>query len=386
MIGRELADPATHDASAQHRDPPDLARRRLDSARVLLQRVLTLEQPDQVLRGRRGNQLADDAGLVVEPLGQRMGVRDLDRFDRPERSRVVLRAHAPRRALAGLADDEAAQRRGALDHPGHQRLLPAHPGQHLRRPVRGRLLEQRESFPLQIGGRDHQVHQADFPRPPGVQPPAGEDDVQRGGQSDEPGEPLRTSEPRDDAELDFRQSDPHARVVGRDAKRAGQRQLRAAPQAGAADGAGGRRAQIGDLLEHGLSESRSLGALVRIGHARDLVHVHPGDEHPGLGAGEQHPSYVGALRHLVDHVAQVPQDVRRQLVDLLAREVEDDVAEAVRVDPVSHALHHGHVRSTTIAPPCPPPMHSVASPRSASRRSISLSRVRTSLPPLAPTG
>ena len=47
---------------------------------------------------------------------------------------------------------------------------------------------------------------------------------------------------------------------------------------------------------------------------------------------------------------------------------------------------HQLLRSTTIAPPCPPPTHSVASPSATSRRAISDSSVRTSRPPVAPTG
>ena len=48
--------------------------------------------------------------------------------------------------------------------------------------------------------------------------------------------------------------------------------------------------------------------------------------------------------------------------------------------------HIHHATSTSMAPPCPPPMHSVAMPRLPPVRRSALTRWRTMRVPLVPTG
>ncbi len=70
---------------------------------------------------------------------------------------------------------------------------------------------------------------------PGAHVLAGEDHVERGAEADEARQSVRAARPRDQAELHFRQREERLGVLGRDAVRAGQRQLEAPAQARAVD-------------------------------------------------------------------------------------------------------------------------------------------------------
>ena len=107
-VGDQLGDPAAHDACAEHGCAMDLARRGAHVTRIALERGLALEQPDQVLRRAGRDQFADQPGLEVETLLQLLRAGGIDRLDRTERRRVVLRAGLGLGLLARLLQHFAA--------------------------------------------------------------------------------------------------------------------------------------------------------------------------------------------------------------------------------------------------------------------------------------
>ena len=84
-----------------------------------------------------------------------------------------------------------------------------------------------------------------------------------------------------------------------------------------------------------------------------------------------------------EHVGKLGDDGGRELVDLLAGQIERQDCEPVVLN---LELEGAHRSSTTTAPPCPPPMHMVARPNCVPRRFISLSSVVTRRLADEPTG
>src|SRR5204862_3844460 len=119
---------------------------------------------------------------------------------------------------------------------------------------------------------------------------------------------------------------------------------------------------------------RTLG-LDRREHGVELLHhIRRKRIGAGIGAVEQQPGdAVGIARQLEVLVGTVCRRLRP--------EREDAIAER------GHDLGiHGHTASISMAPPSPPPMHSVATPRLVPSRFIVLTRCSTMRLPEVPTG
>ena len=110
-------------------------------------------------------------------------------------------------------------------------------------------------------------------RAAGVQPPAIENQVERPLQADQPRQSLGASASRQQAEVDLRLAEAHARQVGGHAVIARQRQLEAASQRCAVDCRHGGTRQPRQLFEHRLKAAHDGFCLLRIGGPGDYLQV-----------------------------------------------------------------------------------------------------------------
>jgi hypothetical protein len=200
-----------------------------------------------------------------------------------------------------------------------------------------------------------------------------------------------------------------ARAIDGDARLAGERHLQAAAEAEAVDDRDRRQPQRLEAIDHrmraadfGFDGLRIAGAAKRVDvgagdeagcfrraddEARrtlafqlgqDMIELfhHIGGERVGAGAFavEQQPGdAVGVAGQFEIAVGAHRVRLRTEREHAIGENVED------------LGLHH-HTVSISIAPPCPPPMHSVAMPRRVPSRFIALTRCSTMRLPLVPTG
>ena len=166
------------------------------------------------------------------------------------------------------------------------------------------------------------------------------------------------------AELDLREAEHDLGVVERDAVMRGERDLQAAAERRAVDGGDDGLAERLQPAQVGLQPAHHLGDLGRVLLAGllEVVEVAAGEEGL-LRAGDDdagdlvllglQPLDRGRHRGLVGLVHRV-----RRLVRVVEREDDDAVGVLLVADGrVAHQM-----RSTTVAMPMPPPMHSVARP------------------------
>src|SRR4030095_9927438 len=153
-------------------------------------------------------------------------------------------------------------------------------------------------------------------------------------------------------------------------------------QADSIDRGDRRKRKPRELFEESLSARRAGGRVFRL-HLGELLDVRARDEDVRLAADHEERAHPRILREAHEDLGQLDEDLARELVDLLSGKVEREDPHAVGSDV---APERAHARSTTTAPPWPPPMHIVASPNCHSPRRISFRSVVTSRFAEDPTG
>ena len=150
-----------------------------------------------------------------------------------------------------------------------------------------------------------------------------------------------------------------------------------------------------------------------VGHAAELADIGAGDEAAALGR-PQHEALRRIALELAQHVVELDQHLLGQRVGARALLVDHEPGDAVvvarelpmpprasgcaerrpgqapgcaaRERPRPSPCAAPYTVSISMAPPCPPPMHSVAMPCLTPSRRIALTRCSTMRLPLAPTG
>ena len=184
-------------------------------------------------------------------------------------------------------------------------------------------------------------------------------------------------------------------MIGSDAEIARERHLRSAAEAIAVNRGDGHGVDRREAREHRLTERRLRRRIGFVVDMTNLVHVGPGDEGSRIGfaADDDERAKRRLLLESFQDIVEIGENGFREHVQLLAGHIELEERDAIaRIDELpgsgvdeSADVDHAHL-STTTAPPCPPPIQRVARPRDSSFLSSSLSSVRTSRAPVAPTG
>src|SRR5690606_38802927 len=164
---------------------------------------------------------------------------------------------------------------------------------------------------------------------------AGEDDGERFAEPDQTRQPRRAAEPRNNAELHFREADPRLGPVARDAGVAGEDHLGAATETDSIDGGhAGNRQQV-EATEYRLTEC---GRGLRFGRVRDrgdLRYVCAGNEPAILAAAKDDRADPAGPRDGLELAAQRVQPrhhVARQQIDTRIRTVENEPGDAIARD------------------------------------------------------
>ena len=207
----------------------------------------------------------------------------------------------------------------------------------------------------------------------------------------------------------FRKAKPGA--VDGDTRLAGERDFEAAAEAEAMDHGHGRNLQAFEAVGHRMGTADRGLDRAGIGRAAKFVDVRTGNETGCLrGANDNSRGPLAFQRR--QHQIEFFDDIGRQRVGAGAFAVEQQPGNAVGVagqleiaigsaclglrpefeHAVAESVHdpafHGvpYTVSISMAPPSPPPIHSVAMPRLVPRRFIALTRCSTMRLPLQPTG
>ncbi len=305
-----------------------------------------------------------------------------------------------RRGLGGLAahpsGEKAPDRTEAeniVEQPGPRALQPAGHG----------VLHRIEHVPLLRHGVD-QPERFRLPRIDGL---AGQHQRHRLHWIDQLGKSHGTAEAGMQAEHHFGETKP--RVLDRYPHLAGQRYLQAAAEAEAVDHGDARNPQGLEPVDHRM-RAADLGLDdARIGRAAKRIDVGASNEAGFLGRTDDEAGGAVAFQ-LRQHLVELLDQVGREGIGAGALAVEQKPGNAVGIAgqlevPVraggiglrpefEHAIAenvhdlaiHAHTISISIAPPCPPPMHSVAMPRRVPSRFMALTRCSTMRLPLQPTG
>ncbi len=221
--------------------------------------------------------------LGLEPRGDRPPVTLFDHLERLERRRVVA-ARLLHHALAGLREDHLATDRRGLEHAlGETAAGPRRDGGFLP-PSFSRANRRVQSSKI-AAGTTSSARPIFFARRPSSDLPV-RIRSSAAGQAHHPRQPRAAAPGREDAEAHFRQADLGLLRVRHEAVVAGQRQLGAAPEAGAVDRRHGRVRQVRELLEERL-HPLDRGARVLGLDARELLDVRAGDEDVGLAAARR---------------------------------------------------------------------------------------------------
>ena len=200
-----------------------------------------------------------------------------------------------------------------------------------------------------------------------------------GGEPDDARQPRASAPRREDPEPDLGQADLRLLRVGHE--RGSRRRARArvppprqAPSIAATVGYG-RFASCSKSACTALDGRRGRPRARRV--ANSLTSA-PAMKMSGLPLRTSRARMRGSRVEPHEHVARAPRSTaRRELVDLLAGQIEREDGQAVLLHLELEGRHAGN-SSTTAAPPCPPPMHIVARPNCVPRRRISCRSVVTS--------
>ena len=368
-------DVAAHHAGADHmhmaRDEGRNTVRRLAHR---LQALLQKEHAHQVLRGRRAEDRVE-RGRIVGRHRQRIAAELRPGVDDRVGRRVVLAARTGRDLLARPAGHDRLQR--PVQQPHHQRQAP--------HPMTGQ--DHRVGGVLHHAHRHAHVGQTDAFRLGRIDRLAGQHHVERCGRSDQLRQPHHAAPGRHDAEHDLGQREPGVRLVDDDAVTAGQRQLQPAAHAVPPDQRKRRKRQARQPVEQrpaALDQvARGLGRI----DAGELVDVGAGNEAGRLGRRDDQAGGRTALQRL-EQAGEFVEHVRGQRVRRRSGLVQMQPRDAVRLahqDKMLVGVRH-RTASTSIAPPCPPPIQIAATPRCTPSRRRTCTRCSTMRAPLAPTG
>src|SRR4051794_30610883 len=339
LVGDELGDAAAHDSRAEDTRLPHLDRRSGDP--LLLRLLHHEEEADEVLRDfapwsddqrNDGFDFAREAALHAG--GHAVG-HDLDRGQRRGIVTVCLRQDR----FARFAENDFARERVAFDVEFRASAAAA-----LR--FRRKLFRDVE----QDGGGDNFVDESHALGAFAIERFAVEDNVERGGYSDQPRQARRAAPRGKNPELRFRQSDLRARAVGHDAVIARDGQLAAAAERGAVDRRDGDLRQFGKTVDGLLAETRVLRRLLGGRRFREFGDVRAGNEDRRLAGGNDHAFDVAIIFELFDDRRKLRHHRGRKFVDLLAGKIEPDDGEiGVAFDtergtgPRGSFSHGGHV-------------------------------------------
>ena len=320
LVGDQLRDAASHHSGAEHRRMPDLGGRR---AVVPLRRLHETEDVDEVLGDGGHGELAQGACLGLES-GRAAAVEtDPDDLDRPERCGIAALRLGPGLG-ARLTEHEAAPERIALEQETFEPTRAARPAplaDARQRPVAHALVEPG------VGQQDVGEAEAEGARAGDVA--RGQDHVQGGEQPDATGQAGAPAPAGEDPQPHLRQPDPQVRSIGRRDPGRGERELRTAAQARAADGGDGREGQSLPGGEQAVPEARAGLGLGGVGDPLDLVDVGAGDEDAFLGRAQDEDGDVGASAQLGEQRLQLGEHRAVEDVRLLLGQVEGQGGEPV---------------------------------------------------------
>ena len=242
------------------------------------------EQADQVAAGGRGSQPSRRLPLVLQAGSGALPQAGADGLQRLARGGHVV-GHPAAEQPCGAAVEDAAAEGGRFQQPlppGAQRQ-PCPPALALRR--QRRRLRPIDPRPA-LREFAHRIDESPAPSLPCVEPAVAEDHLQGALQADDARQPLRAAPGRDQAELNLGEAELRPRVVDGEAVIAGQGQLQAAAQAGAADHRHGRQAQVGQLGEELLPRGGQRLGLRGTADGSEFVNIGAGHEPVGALAGE----------------------------------------------------------------------------------------------------
>jgi hypothetical protein len=197
---------------------------------------------------------------------------------------------------------------------------------------------------------------------------AGQHQVEGRRRADQRGQAQHAAPAGDDAEHDLGQRELGAGFVDDDAMAAGERELQTASHAMAADQCQRRVGHRGEAVEQ---QPAALDQHARGEHRiqpRELLDVGAGDE-PGRLGGSDHQRLGRRGIERVEHAGEFSHYLGRQHIGARIRLIQIQpgqpgvlTAQAPVLPVLLHVRAHNTV-STSIAPPCPPPMQIDARPR-----------------------
>ncbi len=347
-----------------------MARREVAVLAEGLQALLQVEDAHQVARGGRTED-GVERGAIARRNVERVAAVSFPDIDDREGRRIVFAPDLARRLGARLVGDLGA--RGAVHRPAQRALLERqgllrHAGQ--RQDARGGLHDPR---------RNAVVGEAEAFRLLRIDALAGQHQVEGRRRADQRGQAQHAAPAGDDAEHDLGQGEFRTRLVDHDAMAAGEREFQTASHAMAADQCQRRVGHRGEAVEQ---QPAALDQHARGEHRiqpRELLDVRPGDEAGRLGRGDHQRLGWHGVEH-VEHAGELGEYIGGQHVRARLRLVQIQPGQAgvltaqAPVFPVLlHVRAHNTV-STSIAPPCPPPMQIDARPRPPPLRRSTSSR------------
>jgi hypothetical protein len=200
-----------------------------------------------------------------------------------------------------------------------------------------------------------------------------------------------------------------ARALDGDARLAGQCHFEATAKAETVDHRDGRNFETFEAVDHRMGTADGDLDRPRIAGAAEFVDVGAGNEAGWFCRADDEAGGACAFQRR-QHRLEFFQQIGRQRVGAGTFAVEQQPGDAVGIagqlemavgtvrlglrtqfeHAVAEKVHdlrvHDHTVSISMAPPCPPPMHSVAMPRLVPSRFIALTRCSTMRLPLQPTG
>src|SRR3984957_20392803 len=200
-------------------------------------------------------------------------------------------------------------------------------------------------------------------------------------------------------------------TIDRDARMAGKRNLEAAAETETVDHGHCRNPQRFEAVDHRMRPADRGLDRAGIDGATKFIDIGTGDE-AGWFCGANDNSRRPLAFQRRQHGIKFLDDIGRQRVGACIGAIEQQPGDAIAIagqlevtigrigvrlrpelkHPISQNVHDLRVHdvpytiSISIAPPCPPPMHSVAMPRLVPNRFIALTRCSTMRLPLQPTG
>src|SRR5579863_1977372 len=355
------------------------------------------EHPDQVLRGRRHHHMGKRALLGRQHRGL-VAAMLFPEVDQPVGCRVML----GQRRLCGFGSHPRGEKtsRGAPIQNGVYKPWPG-----ALETAENRVLHRVADVPFLRHCID-KPERFRFSRIDGL---SGQHQRHRLHRIDELSEARGAAKTRMQAEHHFRKA--KARAVDRDPRLASERDFEPAAEAKPMDHSNAREPHSFEAVDHRMrpADCRFDGA--RIGRAAEFVDIGTGDEARGLCRANDEPGRPFTLQR-GKHRIELREEVGRKRVGAGAFAVNQKPGDAIGVPrqlemaigtaglrlgaELEHAVGehvhdfavHGvpYTVSISMAPPCPPPIHSVAMPRVVPSRFMALTRCSTMRLPDVPTG